>query len=301
MAKAVSAETSRTSRDLAEDVATWRRDGYVPTTHRRVLGVQAEVSSLVDPPRPMFTGRKPLSARGRKADADEQIRLVTHYGADLDRLAATAIAARGHVATEVLSASDRHPATESVGALMRRGRLVLRKSTRLLASDIEREGKHVVLGADEVHGRRRRGERRVDFGVFASRYPNARLTEPGDVLVTLTPQPGVMIDWDGYAIAEFPVRILRIPAVGAEQFTPRMLRAVLFGDGSAVRVEGAVRAGRLEDQRLILLSPAEVRAFDALLASLDERRGVAQQEIDMLDELDQIVVRGLIDGTLMLK
>ena len=68
------------------------------------------------------------------------------------------------------------------------------------------------------------------------------------------------------------MRILRIPAVEAEQFTRRVLRAVLFGDGSAVRVEGAVRAGRsLEDQRLILLPPAEVRAFDALLASLDER------------------------------
>ena len=293
--------TADVVRDLAEDTVTWRRDGYVPTAHRRVFGVQAEVSSLVDPPRPLFTGRKPLSVRGRKADADEQIRLITQYGADLDRLAATATAARGHVATEVLSASDRLPATESVGALVRRGRLVLRKGTRLLASDIDREGKHVVLGADEVLSRRRRGERRVDFGVFASRYPKARLTEPGDVLVTLTPQPGVMIDWDGYAIAEFPVRILRIPPAEAEQFTPRVLWAVLFGDGSAVRVEGAVRAGRpLEDQRLILLPPAEVRAFDALLASLDERRGVAQREIDMLDELDQIAARGLIDGTLAL-
>jgi hypothetical protein len=37
-----------------------------------------------------------------------------------------------------------------------------------------------------------------------------------------------------------------------------------------------------------------------LLASLDERRGVAQREIDMLDELGQIAARGLIDGTLTL-
>jgi len=291
--------TADVVRDLVEDIVTWRRDGYVPTAHRRVFCVQAEVSSLVDPPRPLFTGRKPLSVRGRKADADEQVRLVTQYGADLDRLAATATAARGHVATEVLSASDRPSMADSVGALVRRKRLVLRKGTRLVLSDVGGEGKHVVLGADEVLGCRRRGERRVDFEVFASRYAQARLTEPGDVLVTLTPRPGAMIDWDGYAIAEFPVRILRIPAAEAEQFTPRVLRAVLFGDGSAVRVEGAIRAGRsLEDQRLLLLSPAEVRAYDTLLTSLDERMSVAQREIDLLDEFHRTAVSGLINGTL---
>jgi hypothetical protein len=52
--------------------------------------------------------------------------------------------------------------------------------------------------------------------VFASRYAQAQLTEPGDVLVSLTPRPEAMIDWDGYAIAEFPVRILRIPTAEAE-------------------------------------------------------------------------------------
>jgi hypothetical protein len=294
--------TADVVRDLAEDVVTWRRDGYVPAAHRRVFGVQVEVSSLVDPPRPLFTGRKPATVRGRKADADAEIALVTRYGADLDRLGAAATASRGHVATEMLTASDRHPATESIGALVRRGRLVMRKGTRLAASDIDREGQHVVLGAGEVLGGRRRGERRVDFEVFASRYQKARLTEPGDVLVTMTPRPGVMIDWDGYAIAEFPVRILRIPAAEAEQFTPRVLGELLFGDGSAVRAEGAVRAGRpLEDQRVILLPPTEVRAFDALLASLDERRAVAQREIDVLDELRRVATGGLISGTLTLR
>jgi hypothetical protein len=294
--------TADVVRDLAEDVVTWRRDGYVPAAHRRVFGVQAEISSLVDPPRPLFTGRKPVSVRGRKADADEQITLVTRYGADLDQLGATATASRGHVATEMLTASDRHPATESVGALVRRGWLVMRKGTRLAPADVDASGKHVVLGANEVLGYRRPGERRVDFEVFASRYPNARLTEPGDVLVTTQPRPGVMVDWDGYAIAEFPLRILRIPAVEAEQFTPRVLGALLFGDGSAVRAEGAVRAGRLlEDQRVTLLPPAEVQAFDVLLASLDERRAVAQREIDVLNELRRIAAGGLIDGTLTLR
>jgi hypothetical protein len=121
------------------------------------------------------------------------------------------------------------------------------------------------------------------------------------VLVTMKPRPGAMIDWDGYAIAEFPVRILRIPATETEQFTSRLLAALLFGDGSGGRAASAVRAGRLlEDQRVPLLSPAEVRLSDALLRSLDGRRAVAQREIDILDELRRVATGGLIDGTLAL-
>ena len=80
-----------------------------------------------------------------------------------------------------------------------------------------------------------------------------------------------------------------------------MLGALLFGDGSGVRAAGAVRAGRrLEEQRLPLLSLADVRLFDALLGSLDEQRAVAQREIDILDELRRVATSGLTDGTLAL-
>jgi hypothetical protein len=67
----------------------------------------------------------------------------------------------------------------------------------------------------------------VDRELFASRYPNAKLTQPGDVLLTMTPRPGATVDWDGYAIAEYPVRILRIPPAETGQFTPRVLCALL--------------------------------------------------------------------------
>jgi hypothetical protein len=288
-------------RDLAEDVITWRRDGYLPYAHRRAFGVQAEVSSLVDPPRPLMTGRRPGSQRERKADADERITLITRYGADLDHFGATATADRGHVRTEALAAADRPPATESVGALVRQGRLVMRKGTRLAPVDVAHSGMHVVLGAEEVLGFRRPGGRRVDLEVFAQRYPNARLTEPGDVLVTMSPRPGAMIDHDGYAIAEYPVRILRIPGTETEQLTPRVLAALLFADGSARRPAGAVRTvNSLTEQRVPLLPPAQVRHLDALLASIDARRALALREIDMLEELCHVATGGLIDGTLAL-
>jgi hypothetical protein len=308
--------TADVVRDLAEDVVTWRRDGYVPSAHNRLYGVQAEVGSLVGSLGPLLTARRPTSPRERKIDADTRIMLVTQYGADLDRIGATAVADRAHVRTEVLAAADRHPAAESVGALVHQHRLIMRKGTRIKPGDADPSGHHVVLGPDEVLGVRQPGERRADREMFASRYPNAQLTQPGDVLVTMTPRPGAIIDWDGYAIAEYPVRILRIapakpakpakadqPAIPAEavQFTSRVLCALLFGDGSGTRPAGAVRAaGNVEEQRLLLLPPGQLMAYDGLLASIDARRTLAQQEIDMLDELRQVATSGLIDGTLTL-
>ena len=293
--------TADVVRDLAEDVITWRRDGYVPSAHRRAFGVQVEIGSLVDPPGPLMAGRRHGGQREQKADANERVSQITRYGADLDRFGATATADRGHVGTEALAAADRQPATEAIGALVRQGRLVVRKGTRLAPADVGSSGKHVVLGAEEVLGFRRPGERRVDLEVFAHRYPNARLTEPGDVLVTMNPRPGTMIDHDGYAIAEYPARILRIPGTEAEQFTPRVLAALLFVGGSGRRPAGAVRmANSLKEQRVLLLPVAEVRHLDALLASIDARRALARREIDMLDELCHIATGGLIDGTLAL-
>ena len=293
--------TADVGRDLAEDVITWRRDGYLPQAHRRAFGVQVEIGTLVDPPRPLMTGRRPATQRERKVDSDERVTLVTRYGADLDRFGATATADRGHVATEVLAAADRQPVMEAIGALVRQGRLVMRKGIRLAPADVSDSGKHVVLGAEEVLGIRRAGERRVDLEVFAQRYPNARLTEPGDVLVTTTPRPDAMIDHEGYSIAECPVRILRIPWTETEQFTPRVLAALLFVGGSGRRPAGAVRAAdNLKEQRVPLLPVADVGHLDALLASIDARRALARREIDLLDELCHTATGGLIDGTLTL-
>lgn len=293
--------TADVVRDLAEDVVTWRRDGYVPKAHQRVYGVQVDVSSLVASLGPLVALRRPASPRELKTRADTKVTLVTQFGADLDRIGATATADRRHVTTEVLTAADRHPAAESVGALTRQRRLIMRKGTRTTPGDLDPSGHHVVLGPDEVLGERRPGERRVDREVFASRYPNAKLTQPGDVLVTMSPRPGATIDWAGYAIAEYPVRILRIPPAEAEQFTPRVLRALLFGDGSGTRPAGAVRAaGSVDERRLLLLPPSQVRALDDLLSSIDGRRALAQREIVTLDELRQVAIGGLIDGTLTL-
>lgn len=115
----------------------------------------------------------------------------------------------------------------------------------------------------------------------------------------MTPRPTAMVDRDGFSIAEFPVRVLRIPVTEAEQFTPRVIAALLFADGSGTRAAGAVRAGRaLEDQRVPLLSPSQVHHLDQLLTQIEARRDLARKELGVLDELQTATIGGLIDGTL---
>jgi len=231
--------------------------------------------------------------------------MVTQRGADLDRIGATATADRRHVPTELLAAVDLfaavelRPRAETVGALVKGKLLALHQGTRIKPEHITPAGHHVVLGPDEVLGIRRPGERKVDRALFARTHPAGRLTAPGDVLVTTVPRPGVMVDTRGYAIAEFPVRILRIPAAEAERFTPAVLAALLFADGSGTRVAGAIRAGRsLEDQRVIALPPDQVRSLDRLLGEIGARRNQARRELDVLGELQDAAIGGLIDGTL---
>ena len=289
--------TDEVIRDLVEDVTTWRREGFTPAAHQRVYGEQVAVVDLVDPPRPILASRRPVSSKERANAANRRVLDVTGFGIELGEIAATATEDRRHVSTGMLQAADVSPASETIGALIKNRRLRLHRGTRT-REDIRPTGHHVVLGADEVLGIRRPGARWIDRETFARNYHSARLTEPGDVLVTVDPRPGVMVDKHGYAIAEFPVRILRIPAAEIQQFTPRVLAALLFAADATTRPPGGNRS--LEEQRVLLLAPAEVRRLDQLLTEIDARRDLARKELDVLDELRKVAIGGLADGTLTL-
>ncbi len=285
---------------LVEDVVTWRRDGYSPGAHTRAFGVQVRIGDLVDSPGPL-TVRRPPGIREIETGAAARVARITQLEADLDRIGAYATAVRRPVRSGVVSGARARPAAATVGALGRARRLTVLKGTRLDVAHVGADGHHVVLGAPEMLGQCRRGDRKVDRGVLAARYPRARLTEPGDVVVTTVPGLGAAVDHDGFSVVEFPARILRIPGAERDQFTPRVLAALLTAEGSGSRPAGAVRpALRLEEHRVALPSPAEVRFLDSLLAQLDERGGFARQEMDTLRELREITTAGLLDGTLAL-
>jgi hypothetical protein len=282
---------------LVEDVVTWRRDGYRPQAHTRAFGVQVKVGDLVDALRPLTARRPARGSSGRTAGA-ALVSRVTDLEAALDRLADGSPSPRQPIRSGIAAGGRASPPAQTIGALVKARRLVIRPGTRLRGVPVGRDGHHDVIGVPEVLGRARRGDRRIDRVVLAG-LRRAHLTEPGDVVVTTTPEFGVLVDHAGLAVVEFPAKVLRIPAAERQSFTPRSLAGLLAGRIPSLRPPGAVRsARRLEDHAVPVLSPAEVRFLDQFLATLDARQEALQQQLDLLIELRDVTTSGLFDGTL---
>ena len=282
---------------LAEDVVTWRRDGYRPQAHTRALGVQVRVGDLVDQLRPL-TVRRPARVFSAATAGPALVSRVSDLEAALDRQAAEAGASRPPVRSGVAAGARTPPPAQTIGTLAKARRLMIRPGARLRGVSVGQDGHHDVLGVPEVLGRGRRGDRRIDRVALAD-LPRAHLTEPGDVVVTTTPEFGVLVDHTGLAVVEFPAKVLRIPAAERQSFTPRTLAALLAGRMPSLRPASAVRPGRrLEDNELPVLSPAEVQFLDQFLAGLDARQEAARQELDLIAELRDVTTSGLVDGTL---
>lgn len=291
--------TDRVVDELVWDVTTWRRDGHRPDQHLRAHASQVAVADLLRPRVPLTT-RRPR----RLSDLTAPQRLVAQVvelEAELDG------SGRSRTAPPLRSglAVRDEPAPlprRTIGALVRDGYLTLGKGARLAPEHVVADGHHPVIGAPELTGARPIGSRTLDRATLA-RYPRLKLTEPGDVIVTLTPQLGVHLDRDGFAVVEFPARVLRIPEDARHLLTPAVLAAVLSAlphvGQPTTRAASAVRApARLVDLQIPLLPPDQVERLDGLLAAAEVRREQARREMACVDELCRIATAGLVDGTL---
>jgi hypothetical protein len=274
---------------LVWDVTTWRRHGHRPDQHLRAHAAQVAVSELTQPRVPLTTVRP--RRPGDLTAPRRAIAQVVDLEADL--------ALRGGLAArdEPLLVPRR-----TIGALVRDGFLVMGKGSRLRPGHTVADGHHRVIGAPELAGAGPVDARTVDRGVLAH-YRRLRLTEPGDVVVTLVPKLGGFLDREGYAVVEFPARVLRIRPDAAHRLTPAVLAAALaalpHAGHATTRAAGAVRAPtRLVDVPVPLLPASEVERLDGLLAAAEARRERARREIAMVDELCRIATTGLMDGTL---
>ncbi len=295
---------------LVLDIVTWRREGYRPEYHRRGLATQARIADLLTAPgRPPVALTAPRPANPVTNRAAEAVARVGDVESRLDEIAQEGAIARSKPLRGGVVARDslgRPLPTSSVARLAKdpdpdSSALRILRGNRLRESDVGSSGHHRVLGVPELTGGVNPGTRAIDRVMLAGSYPRIALTEPGDLIVTTTPRFGVYVDEEGFSVIEFPARGLRITSAGRATFTPRVLAALLAVAAPAARAPSAVRASRrLEDYQVPRLESEEVERLDALLATADARRQLAQHEIDMLDELCRTTVGGLADGTLAL-
>ncbi|MER7585939.1 hypothetical protein ABTW72_00195 [Micromonospora sp. NPDC127501] len=280
--------------ELVVDIVTWRRNGHRPEEHLRAYASQVNIADLTAPRRPL-TARRPARARDVVRDGRVTVAEVTEMEVALDDLAGP----RPRLRSRLAARDEREqPATRSIAALVRDGHLQIVSGVRIAGDDALTEGHHPVIGPDEVIGRAPIGSRLIDRVIFAERYPRARPTEPGDVIVSLTPTLRAHHDTEGFSVVEFPTRVLRIRPDGRARFTPRVL-AALINAATQRRAPGAVRpSSRLTDLQLAVLPPADVARLDALLTASEVRRNLARRELELLDDLDRRAVAGLTDGLL---
>lgn len=284
---------------LVSDVVTWRRAGYRPESHTRSFCGQADVADLVRHPQAL-TVRSTPSLREVTTGVAATVARVTELEASLYRLGDPAATPHPPIRSGIAAATTGRPDTVTLRALTIAGRVRIVPGVRLDTEHLIKSGHHPVLGADELVGRSRVATRSVDRAVLADHYPRATLTEPGDVVLTLTPEWGVHVDEDGYSVVAFPARVLRIHADHRDGLTPRVLAALLTVAGTP-RAPGAVRPPRkLDDWEIPLPDPPTVQRLDAMLADLDARRRRAEDELHLLADLRRITVSGLADGTLAL-
>lgn len=286
---------------LATDVLAWRNRAYSGAAHAHVYTAPSLVRDLVSSSRPLLPDRSrpggPLQkdVHERVARALELEQAVWEARPDDARLAGDLAAAL----------TPEAPRTATIAELTRGGRsrsndLSLRRGTRLepelIDTDIDATSTHAIFGPAELTGESRYGRRRVDRISFAAAHPEAHLSSPGDVILSLAPRPAAAVDHAGLSVVEYPARVLRITERGKRNFTPRVLAALL---NLAERADGAIRpAQRITELRLPLLPTAVLERFDRLLTEIEERHDRARRELDALHELREIAASGLADGTL---
>ncbi|MGB3440559.1 MAG: hypothetical protein WBA97_17570 [Actinophytocola sp.] len=278
-------------RECVTDVVTWHRDEYQPTAHSRRHFVQVAVRDLVEHPRSLSP--KPLpSLRERTVVTPRTIARLTELEAALARPRQTP----PPLASGLVIGEQTYSQRETIGALARHGLLRLGQGSRIAVEHLSPDGHHRVLGASDLRAPGK--SPLIDRAVLTTEYPRTTLTEPGDVLVTLSPEPAVHLDERGFSVIQFPVRRLRATPDGQSRFPPHVLTALLETAIQA-RTAGAVRPPRkLVDWELPVLTEPTAQQLDALLKRIATRRREARSELELLDETWRIVTTGITNATL---
>ncbi|MDR7171785.1 hypothetical protein J2W56_005546 [Nocardia kruczakiae] len=302
----ISAEplSKRVCEGLAEDLVLWRAEGYRPADGHdprfgRVVAIE-ELDrvfgrSLLPPGPPVAQLFSRLVAERPALIADAEGRWADSVDA-----AQKFYLENGPYAGRIHHRTGSPVPRTTLAQLISAGSVRRISGHRLRQEDVQGHGHHIVLGAEEVTGKCVVGSRRIDRLALAE-YDRVVLTEPGDVVYTVAPEPGFIVDYKGFNVVAFPARVLRVDPAAEGAMTPRVLSALLGAVRGIARSPSAVRpALRVEDCHLPVLSAQEIRAFDAALADLDRRERLLRTQLDHVREVRQLTIAGLADGSLTL-
>ncbi|MCO4261940.1 hypothetical protein NG697_03160 [Pseudarthrobacter sp. MDT3-26] len=180
----------------------------------------------------------------------------------------------------------------SVQVLLSAGTLKYVRGIRVEATDLNRQAGSRILGREEVTDPGKAKPRFIALLDFAAKYPNGRLTEPGDVVFCTSPRPAAMVDAEGGAVVVFPARILRIDRGDPGGLVPDVVAADISCRPAADK--------SWRNWRLRRTPEVQRRPLTNTLATLQHEQAEARQRLKRLEELTTLITDGVAGGSLTL-
>lgn len=280
---------------LITDVLAAMHDRVTASAHVFQFGQIVEMTRLLAGRNSLMVGRP---FRPRQPD-DAGAAAVVRIRELLDRVNDN----QGDAGTElVLPIEHGQPAgyhLMSVGSLVKRKMLTLVPGNRIDEHDIGSDGGVHIIGPAELLEPRAQGGRTLDRLAFATGYPSGRYTEPGDIIVCTSPRFAVHLDQLGTSVVAYPARVIRVPDPHTTGLVPELIALFLAQSAPGKRPGRAIRSGMpISHWQLPVVSSDLVPEITDALRDLLARRAAAQQRINDVDELTQVLAQGLGRGNL---
>lgn len=239
-------------------------------THVRTASLQARSGSLVAP-----ATRKPVPA--------------TTAAADLPALLDIAADAVRDDITPIEIVPDAHdvPRATSLPELIDARHLRRIQGTRLDPDLLGSEGLVVVTSSD-LDTPASIGHTRIDQLAFATQYPSAQLTRPGDVIFRTSPTAAAWVDPDGSKVVAYPARVLRITAGDPGGLVPEVIAADITG---AIAGPGAWKRWMLRR-----VAPHTIAPLRQALADIATAREALEARAARLTDYAALIVAGATSG-----
>ncbi|AVV41177.1 hypothetical protein C6376_06680 [Streptomyces sp. P3] len=205
---------------------------------------------------------------------------------------------------------DARLAHRKVGEHLKGGQLRLLAGHRIREADIGDAGLPVV-GREEMLGALPFGKRRIALEDLAQ-YPQAVVTERGDVFLLTEHGIRTHVDDAGGCVLLAPVQGLRIaayrPFLAGEArseelwMRPQPLAQLLAAPRNQQRSSGSlVRRVSVRDMDVPELPPEEVAELESILSETDRQRAQVRRQLQALDNLALRLAAGVADGDVALR
>lgn len=151
-------------------------------------------------------------------------------------------------------------------------------------------GSALVIGKPELRGETKVGNRSIDRLTLEKVAPQARLTDPGDVVYLPQDRPVALVDAVGGSVVEAPARIFRCDADpdGDRVLSPHIVALDIAGSRGRDRTKWQLRA----------ISRGDVAVAQTVATALDQKRQELEAALGALGDLKNEILEGLGDRTL---